>query len=130
MYKVASRSSVKRLMILSPYTNCFRHSWGSEKQATLIAMPEVSSIRTVTVGSGIEPESADPRVHIKNQKAQRSRARSPIFLWGGYRRWGIAPRPENTPHYIFLWTVNRMWHFSESLPKLTHNRAITRYGGV
>ncbi|BAV96526.1 hypothetical protein LEN_1039 [Lysobacter enzymogenes] len=58
-----------------------------------------SFIRTVTVGSGIGPDLLTPRgagfwpghSRRKTEPPGRSRARA----LGAYRRWGIAPRPED-----------------------------------
>jgi hypothetical protein len=47
-----------------------------------------SSIRTVTVGSGLAPDLLTP----SSGDAGRSRARAPKCT---YRRWGLPPRPEN-----------------------------------
>jgi len=46
----------------------------------------LSSIRTMTVGSGISP---DLLTLPATGRRSRARGKSP------YRRWGIAPRPEN-----------------------------------
>jgi hypothetical protein len=55
-----------------------------------------SSIRTVTVGSGIAPDLLTPRERrrdrVARRKCGRSRARR---LSPAYRRWGISPRPED-----------------------------------
>lgn len=47
----------------------------------------LSSIRTVTVGSGISPDLLTLRLSTK------ALAGSELPR---YRRWGVAPRPENT----------------------------------
>lgn len=50
----------------------------------------VSFIRTVTVGSGIAPDLLTPMP----ARACIGRSRAPAIAHR-YRRWGIAPRPEN-----------------------------------
>jgi len=53
-------------------------------------------IRTVTVGLGITPKSAD-LIHLNNSVNKRSWA-MPSF--GNYHRWGISPRPENVTNTL------------------------------
>ena len=57
-------------------------------QDTLIPSFLFSSIRTLTVGSGISPDLLDP--FSMNEKGARG-----LMPKGNYRRWGISPRPEN-----------------------------------
>lgn len=50
----------------------------------------ISFIRTVTVGSGIAPDLLTPA----STRADAGRSRA-CAVACDYRRWGIAPRPEN-----------------------------------
>jgi len=52
----------------------------------------------VTVGSGIGPDLLTPRGGFPGgtfpPEPRRTGARG-LARWGAYRRWGIAPRPED-----------------------------------
>ena len=55
-----------------------------------------SSIRTVTVGSGITPD-------LLTLHGRRSRAGDARMARPHHRRWGLAPRPENTANIRPAW---------------------------
>jgi len=64
------------------------------RQETQMTICTSSSIRTLTVGSGLSPDLLT--LQLKPQR-RRSRARR-LALHGAppaYRRWGISPRPED-----------------------------------
>ena len=62
-----------------------------------LTVSRCSFIRTVTVGSGIEPDLLTLALAINQATARRSRAPATNR---SYRRWGISPRPENAAGWM------------------------------
>jgi hypothetical protein len=78
-----------------PHAACCSKRHGSDKPRTICTS---SSIRTITVGSGIAPDLLTPRSLRSDSKttATRALAGSQVRIAPpAYRRWGIAPRPED-----------------------------------
>ncbi len=75
-----------RIVLSQPVSSGLRMECGTPRAPREASCRSFSFIRTLTVGSGIAPKSADPRVLPQRSRARRFRH---------YRRWGLSPRPES-----------------------------------